>query len=265
MEGYYKNAHIYDTVEKVQQYWDKFRPAETSHRFHQNKWLEQSAFLDTVSAHSRVCVTLWDVVTNRFIYAADKTGVLGDNSARFTEPDGVDFSMSHFPEGHLDAAMLMQVKAHEYYTAHPELIPNNLIINMDCRYTIQKGSIHMLQQACAVEVDENKKPLLFLSYIHDVTHLKKDPSAGLVLTSSLESVLYSYNFSKRKLVETKPLSTREKKILELLGNGYYTKDIAEHLKISPHTVDTHRRNLLAKTCCVDTTALVTYSRMVGLI
>ena len=265
MEGFYRNAHIYDTVEKVQQYWTNFRPTKTCDHNYRDKWIAQSAFLDTVSAHSRVCVTLWDAGSNRFIYAADKTRVLGDNSARFTDSDGVDYSMSHFPPGHLDAIMLIQLKAREYYQLHPELIPNNLIINMDCRYTTSEATIHILQQACIVEVDENKNPLLFLSYIHDITHLKKNPSAGLVLTSSAGTVLYNYNISKRILVEAKSISSRERKVLELLGTGYHTKEIAEKLNISPHTVDTHRRNLLAKTCCIDTTALVTYSKMVGLI
>lgn len=56
----------------------------------------------------------------------------------------------------------------------------------------------------------------------------------------------------------------EPRVLHTLGEGKNTKQIAEELHLSPHTVDTHRRKLLAKTNCVDTTALVTYCRMVGL-
>ncbi|MDX5320251.1 MAG: response regulator transcription factor, partial [Bacteroidota bacterium] len=40
---------------------------------------------------------------------------------------------------------------------------------------------------------------------------------------------------------------REKEILELLYAGLSTQDMAEKLFLSPHTVETHRRNMLSKT------------------
>ena len=57
---------------------------------------------------------------------------------------------------------------------------------------------------------------------------------------------------------------QEKKILSLLAEGKSSKEIAEALFISPHTVDTHRRHLLKKTNCIDTTGIVMYARLVGL-
>ena len=258
------NTLIYDTVEKVEKYWNTFRPPMIMQNFSNEKWLHQSSFLEMISLQSRVCVTLWDVISNRFIYAIDKTHVLGDNAARFMDPDGVDYSLSQFPVDHLQAMLLIQLQVRDYYTKHPELVPNDLVINQDAEYNTNKGKIHILQQACIVEVDANKHPLLFLSYIYDITHLKKS-SASLVLTSSNETLMWNYHFKKKKLVEIKPLSTREKKVLILLSKGKSTKQIAEELSISPHTVDTHRRNMLSKTCCIDTTALVAYSKMVGLL
>ena len=258
------NTLVYDTVEKVEKYWNTFRPPGITQNFHNDKWLQQSEFLEKVSMQSRVCVTLWDVISNRFLYAVDKTHVLGDNASRFMDPDGVDYSLSQFPVDHLQAMLVIQLQVHDYYTKHPELIPNDLVINQDAEYNTSKGKIHILQQACIVEVDPNNNPLLFLSYLYDITHLKKS-SASLVITSSKETLMWNYHFLKKKLVEIKPLSTREKKLLLLLSEGKQTKQIADELGISPHTVDTHRRNMLKKTCCIDTTALVAYSKMVGLI
>lgn len=42
------------------------------------------------------------------------------------------------------------------------------------------------------------------------------------------------------------LSTREKELLQLLNEGLTNKEISTRLTISPHTTDTHLRNLFAK-------------------
>ena len=44
----------------------------------------------------------------------------------------------------------------------------------------------------------------------------------------------------------KTITLKEKKVLELLGQGYSSKQIASSLYISEHTVETHRKNLLMK-------------------
>jgi DNA-binding CsgD family transcriptional regulator len=44
-----------------------------------------------------------------------------------------------------------------------------------------------------------------------------------------------------------------------------SKEIAEILFISPHTAHTHRRNLLERTNCINTTGLVTYATLMGLL
>jgi DNA-binding NarL/FixJ family response regulator len=42
------------------------------------------------------------------------------------------------------------------------------------------------------------------------------------------------------------LTPREREILELVGRGWSSRSIAERLIISPHTVETHRRNICSK-------------------
>ena len=44
----------------------------------------------------------------------------------------------------------------------------------------------------------------------------------------------------------KPITPQEQSILELIGQGFSTRKIAVVLKISFHTVQTHRRSLLKK-------------------
>lgn len=43
-----------------------------------------------------------------------------------------------------------------------------------------------------------------------------------------------------------PLTARETEILDLIAQGYTSKEIARMLEISPYTVNTHRDNLRRK-------------------
>lgn len=52
------------------------------------------------------------------------------------------------------------------------------------------------------------------------------------------------------------ISTREKEILQLIANGFTNPQIAAKLFISLHTVDTHRKNLLAKFDVNNTAGLI---------
>lgn len=49
---------------------------------------------------------------------------------------------------------------------------------------------------------------------------------------------------------------REIEILLLIAKGMQTKEIAENLKIAEHTVRTHRKNILEKAGCKNSTELV---------
>jgi DNA-binding CsgD family transcriptional regulator len=51
------------------------------------------------------------------------------------------------------------------------------------------------------------------------------------------------------------LSRREAEVLSLIGKGYSTKQFASILFISEQTVSKHRKNMLAKTGCNNSTQL----------
>ena len=43
-----------------------------------------------------------------------------------------------------------------------------------------------------------------------------------------------------------PITTREQEILQLISQGYSSKEIAASLFLSNHTIESHRKNLLIK-------------------
>ncbi len=125
--------------------------------------------------------------------------------------------------------------------------------------------MHFLQQTMCIETDDNGYPVLLLSYIHDITYFKKERTANFIITISDEVKWWNFNFNINTLEPVKPLSRQEKKILGYLANGKSTKEIARELFISPFTIDTHRKNLLNKTNCINTTGMITYAKLVGLL
>lgn len=52
------------------------------------------------------------------------------------------------------------------------------------------------------------------------------------------------------------LTSREKEILELIAEGFTNPQIAEKIFLSPFTVDSHRKNLLAKLAVKNTASLI---------
>lgn len=55
------------------------------------------------------------------------------------------------------------------------------------------------------------------------------------------------------------LSDREIEVLQLLAQGYTNKQIADHLNISVHTVNTHRKNISQKTGIKSVSGLTIYA------
>lgn len=60
------------------------------------------------------------------------------------------------------------------------------------------------------------------------------------------------------------LTRREKEILELIGRGYTTQQIAAELFISTHTVESHRKNLTEKFGVPNTATVVRIAAELGL-
>lgn len=123
----------------------------------------------------------------------------------------------------------------------------------------------VLQHLRVLKSDKDNFPILFYNQIHDITHLKKPENPTLAIkTAEGHMNFFHFDVSSKKTIDFKCFSERELSILELLKKGLSSKQIADILFISPNTVDTHRRNMLQITNCVNTTALIVYCRILGM-
>ena len=224
-------------------------------------------YLKQLSFHNSVCIALWDIVSNRFLFAIDEKKITGYDLSLYTADNGVDFSLANFHPEHIHALHLMNQCINECIQTHRhDTQTDKMIANIDASYRLADGSYtHILQQIVPVETDKNGNPFLFLSYVRDISHLKKHMSASLVFTTPTVVKHWNYNADKREMEPVMLPTAQEKRVLQLLSEGKQSRYIATELSLSHHTVDTHRRRLLAKTNCIDTTALSTYFQLIGLL
>lgn len=107
-------------------------------------------------------------------------------------------------------------------------------------------------------------PFIFITAYNDMDTIKrisKNQTFHYITKPFTEKQLVTtVLFAKTKLeMEKELLTDREKEIVRLLANGLSTKEIAEKLSISFNTVETHRRNMLKKHNCKNTTELVYFA------
>lgn len=71
--------------------------------------------------------------------------------------------------------------------------------------------------------------------------------------------------SGKKVDEFSRLTNREREILQLIAEGFTSKQIGEMLYISDKTVENHRANIMGKLDIHDTAGLVRYAVRIGLV
>ncbi|MBK5269607.1 MAG: response regulator transcription factor, partial [Bacteroidia bacterium] len=96
----------------------------------------------------------------------------------------------------------------------------------------------MMENGASGYILKNSSKEELIAAIHAVNE------GNIFFSGEVGQVLAEYQkYSKTEL----PLLTlREKEVLELIAEGYTNPQIAEKIFLSPFTVDSHRKNLLAK-------------------
>lgn len=163
---------------------------------------------------------------------------------------------------------------------HPEDLPFVIAAEEMCYNKIHEiGSEHFLHLKSSycfrMKTAENKYEMFHHQAIH--THLDDDgnifqainihtniehlgtSNSYTALVSGIggrQDVHYLKIHTPEALNDSNALTHREQKILMLIAKGYNSRKIAGELCISEHTVRTHRKNILQKTGCSISTALV---------
>ncbi len=106
----------------------------------------------------------------------------------------------------------------------------------------------MMENGASGYILKNSSKEELLKAIHTVS------SGGIYFSGETGEAFKEYQRSSAS--QLPEISPREKEILGLIAEGYTNPQIAEKIFLSPFTVDSHRKNLLAKFGVKNTAALI---------
>lgn len=97
-----------------------------------------------------------------------------------------------------------------------------------------------------------------------VAAIRQVSGGGIYLSPGISRVVVEAYLSRSELPED-PLTSRERQVLQLVGEGKSTKEIAVLLGISTKTAESHRTRLMHKLDIHETASLVRYAIRRGLV
>jgi DNA-binding CsgD family transcriptional regulator len=102
-------------------------------------------------------------------------------------------------------------------------------------------------QGIILTVDENGGFGKCLNIVTDISHLTSGNNYKISLIGINGEPSYlniDVGYNPNSVGEV--LSNRELQIVQLIADGYHSKEIASQLNVSLHTINTHRKNILSK-------------------
>lgn len=140
------------------------------------------------------------------------------------------------------------------------------MLNASLNYRIKSEKIaeseyrHVLSQLSIRSVNADKMPVLLLGVF---SQLKLEQYRGQDFKLYLNEEGQTTKILLDERLSLNPLTDKEIQVLRKLSLGLSSKQVADHLYISKHTVDTHRRNILKKLDVQNSIEAVIYCRSMG--
>jgi DNA-binding CsgD family transcriptional regulator len=130
-------------------------------------------------------------------------------------------------------------------------------IRYDFRIRKANGDyLRILQQVVVIDYDDDGFFYKTLGVHTDISDLKTEGKPLLSLIGIDGEPSYINIDVEQKYTATSFLSKREKQIINLMIAGKVSKEIANELYLSQHTIDTYRKKLLKKTATSTTAELI---------
>ncbi|MDB5273127.1 MAG: hypothetical protein JWO58_1494 [Chitinophagaceae bacterium] len=195
--------------------------------------------------------------------------VMGYENSDF-QNGGLKFSMSLVHPDHVKVynrhVLPLMFKYYSIYAFKGKV--KDLVFSYTFRIKRNDGEyIWALHYMNSIRVNKWGLPVLTLVNITDITALKKDQgidfSVSVKEEDSITKTILSRVFPTKN--NTLHFSEREIEILSLMSEGKRSKEIADELCISKHTVSTHRKNMMDKANVKNSYELIHLARTKGII
>ncbi len=200
-------------------------------------------FLKNIQLSDNECLYLYDLTQNKILYKKGFTQCLGydENIISF------NFLFQNMHPDDVEIVQRITKNAISFCIDHPDnSIQNQLFITY--RHKTNSGDyIKILNQISIFEVDKKGflKSLLIrlldISFLDNSNNVNWDFKASNLNIETFKNKIYKHTLAF--------FTPREQDLIHEIIKGYTNKQIAVHLKISEHTVATHRKNILRKSNC----------------
>ena len=204
------------------------------------------------------CLFVWDVRLGSILFAKGFKNLLGYEDSSITLRGFTEF----FHENDTDLILKIGQAAIQYSLKYPESNPeHNLYISHRIK-TSTGDFIKVLVHTQPYEVDKGGYITKFLVIFSDISFVD---TSDVVQYKFTAKGLDPESFHETIFKSTNSLFTsREKSIIRELNKGYSSSQIAKDLKISIHTVATHRKKILTKSDCHSTEELLLFCKKNGI-
>ena len=198
---------------------------------------------------------------------------ISDSVEAFTGKDPGSIDLQDLLEAVLpEEVEILSLKSKVNSDFYTSFVDRNEVLNYKNMFSYRmkdgdNGVRTMLYQAFPLSVLENGSPEHVFCLHTDVSHLKVSSNNGVSFVHMNGGKSYfNVDVSKGKfLIDgseaashdlAELLTEREKQIVIEFSRGLSAEQIAKELNLSPHTIKTHRKNILKKSDCTNTTELV---------
>ena len=145
-----------------------------------------------------------------------------------------------------------------------KMVPLKTVFSLIFRMKRKDGSVvRILNNDCVYKKAENNLTWKSISVYTDISSINSSVKVEFGMMNCGDPV--NFLFPDQELKNLSSFFTdRERQILSLLTTGKSSAEIGDKLCISRHTVDTHRRQMLAKSHLCNTVELVAFALQNGL-
>ncbi|MBN2728015.1 MAG: helix-turn-helix transcriptional regulator [Bacteroidales bacterium] len=222
-------------------------------------------FLEQLDVTGTSCISIFDMYKRQHIYMSEGYhNILGfDKNLVKHHPEQIHTEARTHPDDRLEMAMAgihflkIAFELPIIERKRSKLIADYRVLNKKDEY------IRVVEQFQALELDSKGNVWLALCFL-DISPSQdiENPFRCKAVNYATNEIMSWVNPDKKELQK---LSSREKEILGMIASGMMSKEIAEKLYISIHTVNTHRQRILEKLDVNNSIEAIRYARGLGLV
>ena len=191
-----------------------------------------------------------DHSTMDYLYASENMRRQLGYSSKELVKGGMELTLETLHPEDVDRLTILHSDLFKIYYSIPESKRSNYKFTYESRLKRTDGKyVWIMQEVFFPVCDENNNPLLSVTNTISIDHIKLGDTITLTAQRYDEKNCSFIEFSKKYPLEDniQQLTPRELEILQMISEGYLTKEIADKLYVSILTVNKHRQNMLRKT------------------